>query len=42
MLAIHHLGFVLRLLGDHPERVVGGLYRCTKFDWNWQCIFEDM
>jgi len=27
---------------DHPQSVVGSLYRCAKFGWNRHCSFEDM
>ena len=28
--------------GDHPQRIVGGVYRCAKLGWNWLCGYEDM
>jgi len=36
---IHHVGFIWH---DHPWRVLGSLYRCTKFRWNWCSIFDNM
>ena len=31
MAAFRRLGFVLRMLGSHPQPVTGGLYGCAKF-----------
>jgi len=38
MAAVRHFGFVLRLFGTTH----GGPYRCAKFGWNGQCLFEDI
>ena len=40
MAAVHHPEFVESYL-DHPQRVIGVLYRGTKFCWNRQSSFDN-
>jgi len=42
MAAVRHLGFVMRVCGDHPRKAFGGLYHCAKFGWNRCSSFENM
>ena len=41
MAAVRHLGFV-GAYWDHPQRLLGGLYRCAKFGWNRCSTFDNM